>query len=165
MRGGSLLLPLAAALPACGRVGFDAVEELAPASCPPSYVAIAGGTMYRLEQAEVTWIAAELACEAEGTHLAVPDSAAESSALAAAFLTGSQRAFIGISDRIVEDHFVPVTGGALSVSLFASGQPDGGSDADGVTLRASGLWGDENDADEHASLCECDGKPADPAAF
>ncbi len=147
---------------ACGRIGFDAVGGGEP--CPPGYVELAGGK-YRFVDSSITWIAAELACEAEGTHLAVPDTADESLALAAAFVPGSDPAFIGINDRLVEGAFRPVTGGTPSVSLFERDEPNGGSDADGVSLREDGLWGDENDADRMPYICECDGKPADPTAF
>jgi hypothetical protein len=157
------LLLLATALVACGRIGFDRAED-APGPCPSGYGAIPGGTKYRFEQSPTTWIAAELACEAEGTHLAVPDSAGENAALVSAF-AGTQKVFIGISDRIAEGTFVPVTGGTPSFLIFGTGEPNGGSDADGVSLRANSTWGDEADTDLLAFVCECDGKPADPTTF
>ena len=180
MRDGLLLI--ATALLGCGRVGFDGAGDAGAGDasagdasadtdsmpgCPAGYVSIPRSTTrYRFDPGPATWLAAELACEAEGTHLAIPDNIDESDSLGLTFLAGVQKMFIGVSDRVVEGTFVPVTGGALGFTRFAAGEPNGGANADGISLRGvNGVWEDEADALAIEFICECDGKAADPTTF
>lgn len=114
-----------AGLAACGRGGFDqvpdaaidAVPDAAPdaAACGAGYNLHPDGQLssYRIGIMD-SWDHAEAACEADGygAHLVVFDNAVEmnaNEAIAQAF--GSTPFWIGISDRVTDMSFIPVTGG------------------------------------------------------
>lgn len=121
----SVRILLVASLAACGRGGFNIVPDAAPdvpppppdaAPCGPGYDLQPEGQLsrYRIGAGMARWDDAEAACEADGAgaHLVVFDNTPEMNAnedIATAF--GSVAFWIGISDRVTDMSFIPVTGG------------------------------------------------------
>jgi hypothetical protein len=97
-------------------------------------------------------------CAADGAHLAVVDSAAESTILAgiltAAAGTGSE-AWIGFDDLTVEGDFKWVTG-AAGYNGFTGGEPNNTNNEDCTGFRADGTWHDFGCESSKRPLCECD---------
>ena len=174
VRAGLLLL-----LVSCGRLGFEPIGNIGgdggigdgdwPGQCPATYDRQLGTSRYRIIDAPgMQWLEAELACESDGagTHLAVINDEGESfgstdvivydevwvgaSQLAAAgtwrFVTGAEATYLdwGVN--------YPMTGVAQDCVLrqWFTGSPDYRNDPCNMVFPA---------------LCECDGIPADPAAF
>ena len=144
------------ALAGCGRIGFE------EGSCPPGY-AFTGGSCYRFVAAELPWIEAEAACEADGigAHLAVIDSAAEAELAAA--LAGNDH-WIGASDLVAEGVYLRVIGGPILYATWDPGQPEGPGE-NCIYLSLDPDLHDHQCGDTDDYLCEYDGIAADPAAF
>ena len=99
----------------CGRVHFDARADGgagSDAAAPDGGLVCPGGytrtddRCYRLEinpTAELAWIEAEAACEADGpgAHLLVVDDAVEAASVVSRYGTAAD-AWIGVSDRVTE---------------------------------------------------------------
>ncbi|HEY8145111.1 MAG TPA: C-type lectin domain-containing protein [Kofleriaceae bacterium] len=134
-------------------------------ACPPGYeIAGESGSAYR-SGADLGWLAAEGACEADGpgTHLVVIDDATENATVDA--ISSASRTWIGYSDLIAANTWRWVT----SVPGFdggwdtGGGQPDGSGDC--AVIDQNGGWRDQGCGDSRDYVCECDGRSADPDAF
>lgn len=129
------------------------------ASCMAAGYTAASATtsLYRVAAAGKTWVNAEAECAADvagATHLVVLSSQAEVD-----YVKATRLGWVGLSDRATEGTFVNVTAEPNDVRPFASGQPDnGGGNENCVQLKAGGLDDDQCN-NNHAFLCECDGRP------
>jgi hypothetical protein len=148
----------------------DAMVDASPPdarTCPAGYSPIAGGpaaSSYRVVGGVTQWRAAEVDCEDDGfgTHLAVIDDAAEMAAVDV-LQTGAH--WVGASDRITEGAFLAVTGGPALFLPWDTGQPNNAFGQDCVEASENGLFNDLQCGAFRQFVCECDGVPADPAAF
>lgn len=139
---------------ASGEAGLDALPV-----CPVTYNAVAGQTsLYRAVSSTSDWLAAEQACEADGAHLAVIDTAAEKASLVA--LLPGQNAWTGVTDRKVVGQWLKVTGGTATYLPWDVSEPDAANlecvQLDGVTT----LFGDQGCSSGRRYICECDGAAA-----
>ncbi len=136
-------------------------------NCPAPYqpATVNGRTSYRIRNNPSSWTDAESDCESDGPgiHLAVIDDAVELHALDDA--TNVANLWVGVSDRNTGGVFLRVTGGPADFLPWTAGEPnDQGFGEDCVELVGAGI-NDEGCDDAQAYICECDGVPADPAAF
>ena len=170
---------------ACGRVGFDPVAgdaEVAPGdgpsrdggsdgaidaqvTCPGTYLMVAGLTSrYRVFGTSVDWLTAEQRCEQDGTHLWVPDSLMEKTAVIA--LIPSNNLWTGVTDRVSLGQWLRVTGGLQTYLPWEPGEPDLDSLQRCVQIDSQmGLFGDHECFDPREYVCECDGAAVDPTTY
>lgn len=140
-------------------------DDAPAATCPAEYMALAGGTtghFYRKAPGDLDWVAQFDFCMGTSTraYLAVPDDAAELTALAG--LAGTTPFWVGINDRATEGSYVKASGGPATFLPWAAGEPDSanqGPDAsqDCVSATATNI-SDQNCTGGGASLpavCEC----------
>ena len=134
-------------------------------ACQSQYTFAIGASRYRVVGGQTAWPAAEASCEADGAgmHLAVLDSAAEMTALAA--LSGNARTWVGVSDRKTDDVFLRVIGGAATFLPWRPGDPSQAGPACAAWDPQPGQYRDEQCTQGRQYVCECDGIPADPAAY
>ncbi|MDQ3367676.1 MAG: C-type lectin domain-containing protein [Myxococcota bacterium] len=161
-----VVIAVVTAVTACGRRRFEPVVDGALA-CPADYVATAG-SCYRvvINEGELAWLAAELACEAAGpgAHLVVIETEDERAVVDALIPTGIVDALIGTSDRVTEGVFLTVHG-TPEVGRWAPGQPDGGANQNCVVIDQAGELADSFCGDPDDFVCEYDGIAADPTAY
>lgn len=100
-----------------------------------------------------TWEEAELTCEQDRAHLAVPDTAAE-----AAFLGG--RTWLGLSDRRTPGTFVTVTGHRPPFTAWQVNEPRLLNACAQTT--SAGTWVAVPCNFPFFFICEYDGVRADP---
>jgi hypothetical protein len=166
----------------CGRVGFDAgadgatggtdasgdaradAGDAAMVTCPAAYTVVIGNSRYRVGNAGADdWLVGEADCEAEGTHVAIPNSQAELDALAA---VAGIEVWIGITDRVAPEVWREVTGGLATFLPWRSGKPSGVAGEDCVYWDvAAGEYRNQDCTSGRTWVCECDGAAADPAAY
>lgn len=149
----------------CGRWRFDLEVDATSSGCPDQYEAIEGGC-YRIvinPTVELSWPDAEAACEAEGSgaHLMVADDDEEIAVIVGRFGSAND-AWIGLSDRVVENDFITVTG-APPYLPWDVGEPDANGDC--VQLIFSGVIGDRDCAVTNDYVCEYDGQPPRASQF
>jgi len=159
-----------AALPGdqAGSAGDDAaMADAGPdaaLTCPGTYVTVVGeSSKYRAVNNSSGWLAAEQACEADGTHLWIPDTAAEMAMLVA--LLPGQNLWTGITDRRTVGQWLRVTGGTQMYLPWETGEPDAQQPE---CLRMDGLTtqlGDQDCTSGGRYICECDGAAADPTTY
>lgn len=141
----------------------DATPDADP--CPAGYAPLPGisvRSQYRVDTNGKQWTDAEASCEADGlAHLVVLDSDAERDAVRGT--TGSDL-WVGVTDRVSEGTFFKVTTGLATYLPWLSGEPNDQFGEDCVELKGGG-FNDEDCGSSRASVCECDGKPADPVAY
>jgi hypothetical protein len=146
--------------------------------CPPTYQEIgAQATRYFLRTSAMSVTDHHEACAADGTHLAVLDTASEAAALRQ-FVDGTSglpsNAFgafvwIGVAQRTnqvsVGSGWISATGAQFPTQFWHSGEPnDGlgiedGEEQFGAIWRNHDLVADIREDDDMAGLCECDGAP------
>lgn len=178
-------LILVLALGSCGRLGFDELEgaldstvDTVPpvactvAACPPDYIPEGGGC-YRVVTTPTDWLAAELACEADGGHLVVEDSVDEHFTIHT-IVAGLSQVWVGWTDRRGPDNVfqwvVPDGGGLLqsNTCVFDNGEPDAGDNDHCVSQNGTNACPDYQDVDCALTLpyvCECDGVIGDPTRY
>lgn len=142
-----------------------ATDSGAPsANCKTSYTFLYGTSKYRGGGSD-TWTSFEADCESDGVgmHLAVIDSAAELAGLAP--LAANTPTWIGISDLVTEGTFVSVTGASPAVLPWAIGHPTANGPDCVLWDPATNTFTDEACGNPHPRICECDGVPADQAAY
>lgn len=144
----------------------------APAAspCMQTYPTTMDGltSRYKVVTTGRSWANAERDCETEGGHLIVIDDGVENdwmTSIAAEFMTDdsftTQQAWIGLSDSATEETFEWVTGVALTLGPWATGEPNDKDDnEDCVQIAAVGEWNDDSCNEELAYVCECDGTPS-----
>jgi hypothetical protein len=150
------------AFAACGRIDFDPVERVV---CPATYQTVAGSaSVYRLLPNSSTWVAGEGACQADGAHLVVFDDSQEETAVLPLLPIGGgganvsgDEAWVGISDRDVENVFVTVHGEPAEFLPWDVGEPN---DFNGVedcvhVFPGGGSYNDTTCDDVLRVLCEC----------
>jgi hypothetical protein len=155
--------------------------DAAIAHCPVDYHASAlTRTAYRYVDTPVPWSTAEAACEAEGTHLVVVTSADERDVLIelmGASPTGtSDKVWLGLTDRTSEGTWRFVTGAIADDELlfWNGGEPNASGDCvalyrtNDIVPSRNGHYDDADCVElgiNRGFVCECDGVPADPAAY
>ena len=142
----------------------DAAVDAASAGCPASYVTLGAQTSrYRLITNSTVWLTAEQMCEADGTHLAIIDDAAELTAIANALAT--QNVWTGVTDRVAVGTFRKVTGAAAMYLPWDASEPDASAAEcvylDGLTLKLC----DQDCTSGRRAACECDGVSVDTSAY
>jgi hypothetical protein len=132
--------------------GIDAPIDAATFECRLGYNSITNGQVghqYKVLASPAIWTTQQAACAADGTYLAIPDSAAELGAFAAA--TGVT-VWVGVSDRVTENEFVDTKGAAYNALSLA-----GNNNADDCVLSSDGTVLDVDACGLQAvSLCECE---------
>jgi hypothetical protein len=143
-------------LTGCGRIGFDDARE-----CPSTYAVLDTGC-YRFvsDTAELDWLLAESACEADGGHLAVVGDARELAVLVSAAV-GIDDFWVGASDRVTPDEFISVTGAPFFLAWRAN-EPNMTGDCVEIEL---GELGDSECDFANDYVCEIDGVAVDPATY
>ena len=152
-------------------IGDDAGPDDGPADddapptvgCPAGYATLpgAGTHQYKLITAAGTWDKQRgdcLATDPTRAYLAIPDDAAEMTALSAA----STAAFfwVGISDSATEGTFLTVKNATPTFLVWLAGQPDnaGGGDGEDCVAGLSGTMNLQDDRcnRQYRALCECE---------
>ncbi len=160
----------------------DGITAIDARTCPSGYAPLPGttGSSYRVAGgpqpgaspaqllARTNWIDAEIACEVEGTHLAIAETDAEHQAFVDV-VSGASR-WLGVTDRVQQDLWIPVVGGTSWVPHWSGGGPSGSGRC--VLLTRVGFMGEEATpcADPDLQwvkgyICECDGHPVDHSAY
>lgn len=98
-----------------------------------------------------TWLAAEQACEADNTHLAIVDDFTEEEAVRAELLTTF---WIGTTDRITERAFIHVSGAVPTYTNWGSTIDNAGEDC--ASVLGTGKWEDQDCSISLVGVCECD---------
>lgn len=122
---------------------------------PPSCYRFAGGGD------GLDWLAAEVACEANGAHLAIPDDPDEAAVIDGLAPANNQNHWIGVSDR--RGTYLDVTGRPAAYQAWVSGSPADGPDC--VEFRDDRQLASLDCAVVNDYMCEYDGRLADPTAF
>ena len=135
--------------------------------CPPGYTQIGPSSYKGVGNQAIPWLSAEDACALDGTHLIVLDSEIERNATKA-FL--DKNVWIGLSDRVTEGTFIPVTDQQTNFPPatgvpWAAGQPDGAQPNEHCVqmLVTTGELEDIPCGNGRAYICECDGFAENPA--
>jgi len=136
--------------------------------CPQDYEDLGvAGSKYRFVSPPAAWVDAEADCENDSAtaHLVVLDNAAE---LAVIDPKSGGKAWIGFTDRVMENSFLNVTGGSTTFQPWQNGEPnDGGLEIgseDCVELDGAEI-NDENCPLARSYVCECDAQPALRSAY
>jgi hypothetical protein len=145
----------------------DPISDADPLACPPDYIPT-GPSRYRMVTAGANWLTAQADCrdDATGTHLAIPETAAERQVLAD-MVSGASR-WLGVTDRITEGTFLPIIGGTIWSPNWIGGGP---GIYDCVLLTRTDGFDEVVPCDStdpqwgRPYFCECDGKPVDPTTF
>lgn len=103
--------------------------------------------------AELSWQAANTACENRGAHLVTIDDAAEQ-AFVARLAPGEF--WIGARDDELDGAFTWTTGEPASYSAFAPGEPDHDAGAQCLLMGVDEGWHDRPCAEKNAYVCEID---------
>ena len=110
---------------------------------------------YRVVSSPRQWQVAEVDCESDGGHLAIPDDAAEE-----AWILDQTAGWLGITDHTTEGTFLGVTGQVASYTNFDLGEPNNSNnDEDCVEVRGDLKWNDSGCSVTREYVCECDGVP------
>jgi len=147
------------------------VVPLCPATYAPLITLVPNASRYRfVAGGGLSWLDAENDCadDATGaelaTHLVVLDDALEATAVIGG-LTGGQNIndqWIGATDLADEDAVGYVTAQATVLALTPTMDAP---DKDCIRLKNSGGTEFKSCLDTYKYVCECDGRPADPARF
>lgn len=129
-----------------------------PLTCPSGFTKKSFGACHLVVQSPDDWFAAELDCQSRGAHLVVPNDMTEATAL-------PDPAWIGISDRIVEDIFISVTGRLITFENWGFGEPSGGEFANCAHTAFQSTWATGPCDILFPYVCEYDGLPAIPGTF
>jgi len=162
--------------------GVDAVGDAGTASadatvdaggCPASYTDLTGApSKYRVVDraaAGTTWVGAEQDCRDDGaaTHLAIPETQAEHQAFIDV-MSGASR-WLGVTDRITEDVWLPIIGGDAGwYAAWAGGTPQNQGDClllSRIPAHEDMPCADPDPAWHEGFICECDGLAVDPTTF
>lgn len=136
--------------------------------CGPAYATVPGlSSRYRTGAAATSWLAAELDCESDGGHLAVPELQAELSYLdQRALASSSEFVWIGLSDHVTEGTFVSVLGTTLTPRWKAGEPNDSAGHEDCTEVSGSDAWNDAKCSDPYDYVCECSLVPlAQPTTY
>ena len=142
-----------------GAAGEPACAEVYPTTVPGL------SSHYRISGTGLIWVDAERDCESDGGHLVVIDDEVEgewvrSVAEQTVTTDGSTNKliWIGLEDQGAEGQFRWITGAPLTVTHWASGEPNSrASIEDCGEMRGSGDWNDDRCNARPSFICECDG--------
>lgn len=143
--------------------GIDAPMTDAPnAACPADYAPLTGGNpnhVYKKAPSNLPWVQQDDYCRTTpGAYLAVPDSAAELTALQG-LATGVF--WVGINDRVAEGIYVKSNGGAATFLPWDTGggepdNPGGGGGQDCVAATATTISTEACVGTNRPAACECE---------
>ena len=147
---------------------IDAAIDAPPdaAKCP-GYVMLAGApSMYRIygwtnsgstDQSR-PFANAAATCAAQGTHLAIADSAAEANALVAAIPVNPVSNFFwnGVTDGVAENVWITVLGTVPAYLPWAGSQPNGGTNDNCALMATNSLLYDWPCNASYPFACECE---------
>ena len=144
--------------------GIDAAIDGASLACPNGYNPVVNETSkYRPLGGTMDWLVAEQACETDGTHLVVLDSANEKAMMIS--LLPVTNIWTGVTDRKVVGQWLKVTGGAASYLPWANSEPNA-QNLECVHIEdISTNLRDQGCASGRVGICECDGLPAMPSTY
>lgn len=129
-----------------------------PSGCPIGYLDIPGapGHRYRVLNVPEPWAVQRDICAAASstTYLAIPDSAAELSALGA--FAAMTPYWLGLTDAVSEGDFVTTKGEPATFLPWAPGQPSNNMNSDCVTAISTTQIDDRPCAEAHRAICECE---------
>jgi hypothetical protein len=137
--------------------------------CPASYTKVGTSSYRYVSNQAIPWLSAEDACVLDGTntHLIVLDDDAERTTVQ---MVIDKNVWIGLSDRVTEGTFVPVTDQQTNYPPelgppWAAGQPDNAGPNENCVqlLETTGELEDVACGNGRAYICECDGFPEDPS--
>ena len=143
----------------------DAAIDGAALVCPQGYNPVDNETSkYKvLPGGTSVWLVSEQACETDGTHLVVLDSANEKAMMIA--LVPVTNIWTGVTDRRVLGDWLKVTGGVAAYLPWANSEPDlGGLECVQIEDITTNLR-DQSCSSGRAGICECDGLPAMPSTY
>lgn len=142
----------------------DAAIDGAALVCPPGYNSVVNETSrYKVLSGAADWLVAEQACEMDGTHLDVLDSANEKAMMIS--LMPVTNIWTGVTDRKVLGQWLKVTGGVASYLPWANSEPDlGGLECVQIEDVTTNLR-DQSCSSGRVGICECDGLPAMPSTY
>ncbi len=117
---------------------------------------------YRVVSSPREWYPAEINCESDGGHLAIPDDAAEE-----AWVLDQTAGWLGITDHATEGAFLGVTGVPTVYTNFDVDEPNNSlNDEDCIETRTDRRWNDTGCGVNREFVCECDGLPRpEPAVW
>src|SRR5688572_21342668 len=127
---GNFMQPDAAPQPMPDAPSTTTMPDAPPVKvCAPAYAPLAAaGTQskYRRVQVQTAWLTAKADCESDGGHLAIPETAAEATAIFALIdpLDTSPYFWAGISDANQDGQWVTVTGQPFTNLNWGSNDPD-----------------------------------------
>lgn len=152
----------------CEYDGIPAVS-IAWGLCPAGYT-FTGGSCYRFVAGALgtaNWLEAEALCEADavGAHLLVVDSMFEAQLIDGFVPTAILDHYVGASDLAIEGVYLSVTNIPLAYSVFAAGEPNGGTAQNCLRMNDEIMFSDVDCAPGDDYVCEYDGITAVPAAF
>ena len=125
-------------IPCSGYARAYVCEESSPCT-----VEVIGDSLYHFCRRPGDWMTARDLCRRLGADLAVPESAAETAALAARFGASIDVAHIGLTDAQIEGRFATVNGAEATYQNWAAGEPnDAGQGEDCASLLINGQWND-----------------------
>jgi hypothetical protein len=135
-------------------------------NCPPAGYTLAPGPngYYRTVTTGTSWTNAKAACAADvpgSTHLVVLSTAAEVSYVATQ-VTGTQVAWIGLSDIATEGQFATVTGETGDQRPWSAGEPNNAGGEDCAAARSTAQLDDRPCGTGYRYVCECDGRMSLP---
>jgi hypothetical protein len=141
--------------------GIDGLgSDAPPAGCPATYATLpnAGTHVYKLTANAGLWSTQRDRCAADGAYLAIPDDAAELTAITTA--SAAQRTWVGISDTMTEGTYRTVKNVTATFLPWntAAGEPDdtmGGQDCVSA-LMANPLIQTDKCGDTLPAVCECE---------
>lgn len=140
--------------------GGDSMLDGPAGGCPATYATLpnAGSHVYKLTANAATWSTQRDRCATDGAYLAIPDNAAELTAITTA--AAAQRTWVGISDTMTEGTYETVKNMAATFLPWDSGagEPNdsmGGQDCVSA-LMANPLIETDKCSDTLPAVCECE---------
>ena len=133
----------------------ELVQELPACAADDGYSPNpATGQLYRAVDQRTSWTLAEIACEADGAHLAVIDDLTEN---AYVFSLLGPDVWIGLSRIERQNDFEWVNDRPFDFDNWRPGEPnDTAGQEDFIELVDDGKWNDIADTDPNRFICECE---------
>lgn len=170
VRAGTVLAVLCAL--GCGRLGYETGDGSAAATFAPCTAGDDGnfidpdtGNCYMRFETALTWDESVALCETLGAeiHLATITDATENARVTSALVPDGGCAYLGGTDRAVENEFSWITGEPFSFSNFESGEPNNDGEEDCLQMFSDGQWNDIDCAEQFPCICERPGNGPPPA--
>lgn len=144
----------------------DSAIDASNVGCPGEYVSVAGTTSkYKAVDNSSTWLQAQAACVAEGTHLVIFEDATERAIITAALLPQADW-WVGVTDRVALGTWLTVTNETATYLPWSAGEPDLIATERCVEAESPAFnFIDQDCASGRRYVCECDGKASVPSSY